>query len=234
MFTFRRLAVGGLLFPVRDENPPSRFPAVNLILIVANVAIFLSLYLFYGSYYRDIVWNYGLIPGDFINGHFERFYTFFTSMFLHGNFLHLFGNMVYLYIFGDNVEDAFGRGRYLIFYLTCGVAAGITHILSLTTPKEYFIPTIGASGAISGVLGAYFILYPRARIITLVFYGWAFLTAIPAIFFLGFWFLMQWLYAVFDIGGGIAYWAHIGGFVAGLILAPLFKKEKEVEVTYGV
>ena len=204
-----------------------------MIFIIVNVAVFFCLYLFSGNY-DEVILNYGLIPNDFVSGHFERFYTLFTSMFLHGNFFHLFGNMIYLYIFGDNVEDALGSGRYLIFYLLCGIIASITHILSLTNPNEYFIPTIGASGAISGVLGAYFLLYPRARIITLVFYGWAFLTAIPAIFFLGFWFLLQWLYAVYDVGGGVAYWAHIGGFIAGLALAPVFKKRKEVEVNYGI
>nr|MDO8044801.1 rhomboid family intramembrane serine protease [Candidatus Baldrarchaeota archaeon] len=221
------------MFPIKDENPPSKFPILNMIFIVVNVAAFFSLYLFSGNY-DEIIWNYGLIPNDFVSGNFERFYTLFTSMFLHGNFFHLFGNMIYLYIFGDNVEDALGTGRYLIFYLSCGIIASITHILSLTNPKEYFIPTIGASGAISGVFGAYFLLYPRARVITLVFYGWAFLTAIPAIFFLGFWFLLQWLYAVYDVGGGVAYWAHIGGFIAGLALAPIFKKRKEVEVNYGI
>jgi len=221
------------LFPIKDENPPSKFPTLNMIFIVVNVAVFFSLYLFSGNY-DEIIWNCGLIPNDFISGNFERFYTLFTSMFLHGNFPHLFGNMIYLYIFGDNVEDALGSGRYLIFYLLCGIIADITHILSLTNPKEYFIPTIGASGAISGVLGAYFLLYPRARIITLVFYGWVFLTAIPAIFFLGFWFLLQWLYAVYDVGGGIAYWAHIGGFIAGLALAPIFKKGKKVEANYEI
>ena len=221
------------MFPIKDENPPSKFPLLNTIFIVVNVVVFFSLYLFSGNY-DEIILNYGLIPNDFISGNFEKFYTLFTSMFLHGNFFHLFGNMIYLYIFGDNVEDALGSGRYLIFYLLCGIIASITHILSLTNPKEYFIPTIGASGAISGVLGAYFLLYPRARVITLVFYGWAFLTAIPAIFFLGFWFLLQWLYAVYDVGGGVAYWAHIGGFIAGLALAPVFKKRKEVEVNYGI
>ena len=221
------------MFPIKDENPPSKFPILNMIFIVVNVAVFFSLYLFSGNY-DEIILNYGLIPNDFVSGNFERFYTLFTSMFLHGNFLHLFGNMIYLYIFGDNVEDALGSGQYLIFYLLCGIIASITHILSLTNPDEYFIPTIGASGAISGVLGAYFLLYPHARIITLVFYGWVFLTAIPAIFFLGFWFLLQWLYAVYDVGGGVAYWAHIGGFIAGLALAPVFKKRKEVEVNYGI
>ena len=159
------------MFPIKDENPPSKFPILNMIFIVVNVAVFFSLYLFSGNY-DEIILNYGLIPNDFVSGHFERFYTLFTSMFLHGNFFHLFGNMIYLYIFGDNVEDALGSGRYLIFYLLCGIIASITHILSLTNPEEYFIPTIGASGAISGVLGAYFLLYPRARVITLVFYGW--------------------------------------------------------------
>jgi len=221
------------LFPIKDENPPSKFPILNMIFIVVNVAVFFSLYLFSGDY-DEIIRNYGLIPNDFVSGNFERFYTLFTSMFLHGNYFHLFGNMIYLYIFGDNVEDALGSGRYLIFYLLCGIVASITHILSLTNPNEYLMPTIGASGAISGVLGAYFLLYPRARVITLVFYGWVFLTAIPAIFFLGFWFLLQWLYAVYDVGGGVAYWAHIGGFIAGLALAPIFKKRKEVEVNYGI
>lgn len=220
------------MFPIKDENPSSRVPIVNLTLILVNVAIFFSLY-FFSKDYERIIWNYGLIPIYVVNGHFEKFYVFLTSMFLHGNFLHLFGNMVYLYIFGDNVEDAFGRGRYLLFYTICGVAASIAHILSITSYAEYRIPAIGASGAISGVLGAYLLLYPRARIITLVFYGWAFLTAVPAVFFLGFWFLMQWLFAIYDIGGGIAYWAHIGGFITGLILAPIFRRRR-VEVSYGI
>jgi len=220
------------LFPIKDENPSSTTPVVNITLVLVNIAIFFCFF-FYNVDYETIIMNYGMVPMYILRG--ERLYTLFTSLFLHGGFIHLFGNMIYLYIFGDNVEDAFGHFRYLLFYLICGVAADFTHILSLTTELELTIPTIGASGAISGILGAYLILYPRARILTLVFYGWAFITAIPAIFFLGFWFLMQWLFAVFEVGGGVAYWAHIGGFVAGLILAPIFRrKRKLVESSYGI
>ena len=219
------------MFPIKDENPSSTTPVVNISLVLVNIAIFFCFF-FYSVDYRTVIMNYGMVPMYILRG--ERLYTLFTSLFLHGGFIHLFGNMIYLYIFGDNVEDAFGHFRYLLFYLICGVAADFTHILSLTQ-LELTIPTIGASGAISGILGAYLILYPRARILTLVFYGWAFITAIPAIFFLGFWFLMQWLFAVFEVGGGVAYWAHIGGFVAGLILAPIFRrKKKSVETSYGI
>ena len=221
------------MFPVKDENPSSTTPVVNIFLVLANIVVFFLLFFFYEVDYNKIIASYGMVPLYILRG--ERLHTLFTSMFLHGGFMHLFGNMVYLYIFGDNVEDAFGHFRYLLFYLICGVAADFTHILSITVASELVIPAIGASGAISGVLGAYLLLYPRARILTLVFFGWVFLTAIPAIFFLGFWFLMQWLFALFEVGGGVAYWAHIGGFVAGLILAPIFKrKEKQVEVSYGV
>jgi len=139
----------------------------------------------------------------------------------------LFGNILYLYIFGDNVEDAFGHSRYVLFYFLCGLAADAVHILSITNQVELTIPMIGASGAISGVLGAYAVLYPKARIITMVFYGWAFLTAVPAIFFLGFWFVMQWLLGIFEPYSGVAYWAHVGGFLAGMALALPFRKRRK-------
>jgi len=213
------------LFPLRDENPSSTSPHITRLLILANVVIFVVMYLYGGRFSRDLVYNYGMIPIDILNG--RRLYTLFSSMFLHGGFYHLFGNMVYLYIFGDNVEDAFGHGRYAFFYVLCGLAADAAHVMSVTNPTELGVPTIGASGAISGVLGAYAVLYPKARIITLVFYGWAFLTAIPAIFFLGFWFIMQWLLGIFEPYTGVAYWAHIGGFLAGMILAFLFRRRKE-------
>ena len=171
------------MFPIKDENSSSTAPAVNISLVLVNIAIFFCFF-FYSVDYRTVIMNYGMVPMYILRG--ERLYTLFTSLFLHGGFIHLFGNMMYLYIFGDNVEDAFGHFRYLLFYLICGVAADFTHILSLTTQLELTIPTIGASGAISGILGAYLILYPRARILTLVFYGWAFITAIPAIFFSAF------------------------------------------------
>lgn len=145
-------------------------------------------------------------------------------MFLHADILHIGGNMLFLYIFGDNVEDAFGHVRYLIFYIVCGLVADFTHILSLTTPSELSIPTLGASGAISGVLGAYIIMYPRARVLTLLLFRFIYFVRIPAAVFLGFWFLLQLLYTSLGIGGGVAYWAHIGGFVAGAIFVLLFKR----------
>ncbi len=174
---------------------------------------------------ENVVWDYGMIPADIING--ERLHTLFTSMFLHGGVLHLFFNMLYLHIFGDNIEDNFGRGRYVFFYVFCGLAASFTHILTTLDPS---IPTIGASGAISGVLGAYLILYPRARILTAVFYFWIYFAHIPALFFLGFWFILQLFYGsltlAFEIPSGTAYWAHIGGFVAGMILALILRRRK--------
>jgi membrane associated rhomboid family serine protease len=141
-------------------------------------------------------------------------YTLFTSMFMHATWLHLFGNMIYLYVFGDNVEDAFGHGSYFIFYIVSGLAATFTDIISLTNPQDFYIGVVGASGAISGVLGAYVVLYPKARILS-----FPIIVPIPAVIFLGFWFALQWLSIFFNIAGGVAYWAHIGGFIAGMILA---------------
>ena len=150
----------------------------------------------------------------------------FTSMFLHGGWLHLIGNMLYLWIFGNNIEDAMGHVRYLIFYLVCGVAASFSHILS---DAQSVIPSIGASGAISGVLGAYLLLYPRAKVLVLVPLGFfTQLMHIPASIVLGLWFLLQLLSSAMSggQGGGVAWWAHIGGFVAGVLLVALFKKRK--------
>jgi len=168
-------------------------------------------------------------PVEIIHG--QRLFTLFTSMFMHANWLHLFGNMLFLYVFGDNIEDAFGHAGYLVFYIISGLAATLAHIVSL-----FFAPfignligipqtldltagVVGASGAISGVLGAYIVLYPKTKIISLVFY---FILPVPAIIFLGVWFILQWFYGFFDISGGVAYWAHIGGFIAGMILALVF------------
>jgi len=157
-------------------------------------------------------------------------------MFMHAGWLHLFGNMLFLYIFGDNVEDIFGHGSYLVFYIVSGLAAAFAHILSIFfTPmlsdlvgipisSDLTAGVIGASGAISGVLGAYLVLYPKARILTIVTY---FILPIPAIIFLGVWFVLQWLYGFFDVSGGVAYWAHIGGFIMGMILALAFGLKKK-------
>lgn len=225
------------MFPIRDENPTSSPPHVTRLIIVVNVIVFFVTWLpiFLGMEFwpalslENVVWDYGMIPAYIMNG--ERLYTLFTSMFLHGGIIHLFGNMVFLHIFGDNIEDNFGRGRYVFFYVFCGLAASFAHILttlyhSIPMGGASLIPTIGASGAISGVLGAYLILYPRARILTAVVYYWIYFARIPAVLFLGFWFILQWLYVLLNVAGGVAYWAHIGGFVAGMILALILRRRK--------
>jgi len=209
------------LLPIRDSNKALTTPHVNRMLIMVNVIVFLVMWLsVFGlidySFVGDIEEKFAMPPYYIIRG--EKLYTLFTSMFLHAGWLHLLSNMLFLYIFGDNVEDVFGHTRYLVFYIICGLAGSFTHIVSL----ESFIPiksVIGASGAISGVLGAYFVLYPKARILTLVF---PIIVPIPAVIFIGFWFLMQWLDVIFVSGGIVAYWAHIGGFIAGMILALVF------------
>ena len=226
------------MFPIRDLNKPLKTPHVNRLLLVANIIIFAVYWLSSQNIFlnekfaMDIEKKFVMIPESILQG--KQLYTLFTSMFMHAGWLHLLGNMLYLYIFGDNVEDIFGHAGYLIFYMISGLVASFTHITSILFAPEIgnfigvpqvsdlTIGVVGASGAISGVLGAYMVLYPTSRILTLIFYGWIIIVPIPAIFFLGFWFLMQWLLAVFDVTGGVAYWAHIGGFIAGIILALVF------------
>lgn len=173
-----------------------------------------------------------MIPEQIIHG--QQLYTLFTSMFMHAGWLHLLGNMLFLYVFGDNIEDAFGHVGYLVFYIISGLVATLAYIVSiLLVPAigDLAAGLVGASGAISGVLGAYIVLYPKAKIVALVFY---FILPVPAIIFLGFWFIMQWFYGFFDMSGGVAYWAHIGGFIAGMILALVFglkrKKAREARL----
>ena len=135
--------------------------------------------------------------------------------------------MLYLYIFGDNIEDFLGHLRFLLFYFVCGLVADLAHILSIASTADLLIPTLGASGAISGVMGAYILLYPRARIETLVLTFVITVVSIPAVFFLGFWFILQLLYTWLGMGGNVAYWAHIGGFVAGMILGLIAKRKRK-------
>ncbi len=195
---------------------------MNRLLLIVNVVVFVVYWLLFqgflsGSPYALLLSeNFVMIPNDIING--QRLYTVFTSMFMHAGWLHLFGNMLYLYIFGDNIEDIFGHAGYAIFYLVSGVGAAFVQILS-TQPSDLFTGIVGASGAVSGVLGAYIVLFPRAKILTIVLYV---VLPIPAILLLGFWFVMQWLYSFFDQSGGVAYYAHIGGFVVGMIMALVF------------
>lgn len=196
---------------------------MNYALIGINVlAFFFELSL--GTHLQSFVQVFGVVPERAISIvtrepeliHYAVF-PFFTSMFLHGGWLHLLGNMLYLYIFGDNVEDALGHVRYLLFYLACGVVASLTH-LALNMSSD--IPTVGASGAIAGVLGAYFLLYPKARVVTFLFiFIFIRIIEIPAFIFLGIWFLLQFISGAASTAsqnaGGVAWWAHIGGFAAG-------------------
>jgi len=223
------------MIPIRDNIPSRTYPVVTVSLIVANGLAFLyevSL----GESLQQFFLTYGLVPAKYFNlsdkaawNLISRFGPIFTSMFLHGGWLHIIGNMLYLWIFGDNVEDRMGHWKFLLFYLLCGVASAYAHLY--TNPVSG-VPTIGASGAVSGVMGAYLVLYPRARIMTLVFI-FLFITFVhvPAVVFLVFWILLQFLSGtltslVGQTGGGIAWWAHIGGFVCGMALVWLFRKRE--------
>jgi membrane associated rhomboid family serine protease len=209
---------------------------MNWTLIGLNVLFFLLL-LSSGAEAEAWVEELGVVPARLLRdvGSWQAV-TLFTSMFLHGGWAHLLGNMLALYIFGDNVEDRLGSGRYLLFYLICGLAAAAAHIA--LNPNST-LPTIGASGAISGVLAAYLLFFPSARVITLVFiFIFPWFVEIPAVIYLGLWFLSQLfngaLAVVSDMQtyGGVAWWAHIGGFVAGLALGPLLARRGYVRPRY--
>jgi membrane associated rhomboid family serine protease len=217
------------VIPLRDTVRSRTFPLVNTMLIGINIIVFL-MELRLGPRANRLVFNLGFIPARFLQYQdYHEYATIFTSMFMHGGWLHLFSNMLALYIFGDNVEDSMGPVRYLIFYLVCGIAAAMTH---LYFNQHSPMPTVGASGAIAGVLGAYLLLYPTAQVLTLIpifFFPW--FIEIPAIVFLGIWFLTQlvsgWATIVSDTyqaQGGVASWAHVGGFGAGVVLINVFKR----------
>jgi membrane associated rhomboid family serine protease len=223
------------MFPLKDHNPTRRAPIVTWMLVAANVVVF-GYEITLGPALSRFVAAYGAIPYEITHfadlvgayrGSFEHApgprlipVTLLTSMFMHGGVMHIFGNMLYLWIFGNNVEDLLGRVRFLFFYLACGVIAGLAHIL--VNPNST-VPTVGASGAVAGVLGAYMVVYPRARVLTLVFLGiFIRLLEVPAAILLLFWFVMQWLQGFISLGvremtGGVAWFAHIGGFVAGAL-----------------
>ncbi|MCH8028516.1 MAG: rhomboid family intramembrane serine protease [Candidatus Dadabacteria bacterium] len=218
------------MIPLRDKNRSSTFPVVNTVLIAANVLVFfyeLSL----GTQMHGFFMEFGLVPAAVTSAGTptaERAYPFITSMFLHGGFLHLAGNMLYLYIFGDNVEDRLGHGKYLVFYLLTGIAAALGQTVLNTSS---IVPMIGASGAISGVLGAYILFFPHAKVVTLIPFYFIYITEIPAFVFLIIYFLMQLISGFSSLaqstgGGGVAWWAHIGGFIAGLAMASFFRKKK--------
>lgn len=225
------------MLPLKDTIPSRSFPAVNWALLAANVVVFLFM-VRNARLAEAWIDELALAPARFLSNPLDpsELLTIFTSMFMHGGWFHLFSNMLALYIFGDNVEDSMGSQRYLIFYLLCGVAAALTHVFF--NPNSP-IPTVGASGALSGVLAAYLLFYPSARVITLIpifFLPW--LVEIPAVVYLGLWFISQLANGLFSIlidvqaMGGVAWWAHIGGFVAGLVLAPLFRQRRYVRRYY--
>lgn len=222
-----------MFIPLKDNNPTKTFPYVTVLIIAVNVgAFFLQLFSHQGLQF--FVYKMGAIPYEITHftsisymiahsgEHLVRIFpplSLFASMFLHGGFVHLLGNMLYLWIFGNNVEDYLGPIRFLFFYLISGLAAALTHILF--NPNSQ-LPMIGASGAIAGVLGAYFILYPRANVLTLVF---IWIVPIPAAIILGIWFVMQVMNV--GIGGGVAWFAHIGGFLVGIALLKIYQARRK-------
>jgi len=218
------------MIPLRDTIRSRNYPVVNSLIIGANVLVYL-IELSHGPDLRRFFVTYGLVPVRYsvpeISAYFSTFqqvFSFFSFMFVHGGFWHLLGNMWFLYIFGDNVEDRLGPIRYLLFYLLCGLFSGLSHLM-LNWHSQ--VPTIGASGAIAGVMGAYFLLYPRAKVLTLIpIFFLPLFFEIPAYIFLGLWFLVQFLSATGTPAqsGGIAWWAHIGGFLAGMLFLKLFLK----------
>jgi membrane associated rhomboid family serine protease len=221
------------MIPLRDTTQSRSYPIVNITIIVANCLVYL-LQQAQGPRLEAFITTYGLVPARYsmpaIGSSFtlsQQLFSFLSFMFLHGGFWHLLGNMWSLYIFGDNVEDRLGSVRYLFFFLLSGVASGLSHLLlNWHSP----VSTIGASGAIAGVMGAYFLLYPKSRVLTLIpILFLPYLIEVPAYFFLGLWFVMQFLSASLAPagGGGIAWWAHIGGFLFGMVLLKLFLRIPE-------
>lgn len=210
------------MFPLYDENPTRSKPIITWSLILINVIVFV--WQISSGLYVQIITDYGAIPFFVTNG--ERLFTLFTSMFLHGDILHIFGNMLYLFVFGDNVEDRFGHTKFLFLYLIFGIAGGLAHsyVTIMFNEADALIPAIGASGAISGVLGAYIVFFPRARIVSVaIWYYLIRIIKVPALIFMGFWFILQFLYVLIGSLGGVAYWAHIGGFFAGFVVASIAK-----------
>ncbi len=220
------------MIPLKDENPTRTFPFVTISLIAINVVVFIYELFLSPEFLKIFIIKFGIIPTNLIHNSldpgpagFPNILTMLTSTFLHGSVIHVGGNMLFLWIFGNNIEDTVGHFKFILFYFVSALVAGFTQ--SIVTPYSN-IPLIGASGAVAGVLGAYLLLFPQARILTLL---WLFffirLIKVPAIIFLGLWFLLQIMYA--GMGGGIAWFAHIGGFIAGMVMIiPALIKRKRI------
>jgi membrane associated rhomboid family serine protease len=212
------------MIPLRDELRSSTRPYVTYLILAVNVAVFIYETAL-GRNANDFILRFGAVPQNIFHPSGPAVYfTLISSMFIHAGFMHILGNMLFLWVFSDNVEDRIGHVKYLFFYLACGITGALAH--GLTAPNS-LVPMVGASGAISGVLGAYILFYPRARVMALIPLGFFMrMTYLPSIVFLGIWFLYQLLLGVLSIGvggGGVAYFAHIGGFAAGLLIALPFK-----------
>ncbi|RJX26113.1 MAG: rhomboid family intramembrane serine protease [Dethiobacter sp.] len=208
------------MIPLRDSIRPQKYPYVNILLIFLNIAIFIYQLSLTETALMEFFYRYGVIPEKFLLLQGNDWFPLLSSMFLHGGWFHLLGNMLYLWVFGDNIEDRLGHSGYLFFYLVAGIAASLSHIIA--NPQSP-IPTIGASGAVAGVLGAYFILFPRSKVLTLIPIGFFITTAhLPAVLFLFLWFFLQLFNAlvtgVTAATQMVAWWAHIGGFVLGILV----------------
>ncbi len=214
------------MLPLKDDIRSSSRPIITYAILLINIFVFIF-ELSLGSSLNVFIKNFGATPYYIFHPtNILSYLSLFTSMFIHAGFMHIFGNMLFLWIFADNVEDRLGHAKFIGFYLICGIAGALLH--TVTSPNS-IVPMVGASGAISGVLGAYVLLFPRARILALIPFGFFLRIAyLPSYIFLGIWFLYQFLFGVSTIGtrGGVAYFAHIGGFVAGLLLAIPFRKKK--------
>jgi membrane associated rhomboid family serine protease len=223
------------MIPFRDDVPAKRYPMMTVCIILANVAVFIYQLALPRSSLEQLIYTSGVVPAEWLSVVSNPQLTSlpvlagtFTSLFLHGGWLHLLGNMWYLWIFGDNIEDRMGHFRFLVFYLFCGSAATIAHVV-FNASSPY--PAIGASGAVAGVLGAYLFSYPFARVLTLIplLLLWP-VIELPAVLVLGSWFLIQLLNGAAALStasaaaAGVAWWAHVGGFIAGVVLLPLFAR----------
>jgi membrane associated rhomboid family serine protease len=224
------------MFPLRDTIPSRHTPVMTWAIIALNLGVFVYQLTLSEPELQRVFYLSGVVPARYTDREWAThvgyvgfaLWPFLTSMFLHGGWLHILSNMWSLWIFGDNVEDRLGPVRYLIFYLLCGVLAGLVHFFTNLTST---VPTLGASGAIAGVMGAYFVLFPHARVVTIIpIFFWPMFVQVPAILYLGFWFLTQFFSGAMSLGasdaGGIAWWAHIGGFAAGIGLLRVFGRRR--------
>jgi membrane associated rhomboid family serine protease len=225
------------MIPIRDTIQSKNYPVVNTVIIATNVLFYL-VQTAQGEGLNQFIFTYGLVPARYSIPEIASYFTFgqqvisfFSFMFLHGGFWHLLGNMWCLYIFGDNVEDRLGSIRYLLFYILCGLASGLFHLFINWHSK---VPTIGASGAIAGVMGAYLLLYPKSKILTLIpIFFIPYFLELRAFFFIGIWFMLQFISAAGSSSqlGGVAWWAHIGGFIFGIIFLKIFLKIPQSGIT---